>query len=879
MIKRGWQLYLVLAVFIIVFSLTLVSAQWDSSSNPNGNAQVYNFDSNSKPMGVEYFNGMFSGTPGSALNSTLYYVPFIGSRETILIKNKKTPWLGTHYEYVQFDNPSISIANNRVPFVAFTKSTLDYSLFNKKITRNNDYEFIIKYKTGSGNWIFAWPDIFASGPDNPCFDLYSWNSMQRIAVDANGDFHAVYKTRGATTLIELGAIQSNCENKINSYITIGEVEREEILDYNFEQRFNWGGGIQYVHSSSNTLLTDIITTTWAVDMPVIALDSNNKAHFIYVEEAYAQKGALMHAYYNVQGGIIIEKIDDLPSAGGPKGIGKYHIESLSAVINPTNNKPAVLYYKFAANGGQLYYVYYNNGWQKEIVKDNLVLNNYYPGAKQASISIGSDGKARISFIDNTGNLIYLTKTSGAWTEEVVNTLGQNNYYPSFIFIDSSNNLNIANKNKYYYKSGSDAGIGGVGEICNNLEDEDGDALIDCADIDCNGLIGGQNGEICEYNQELTCNDLFDNDRDGLIDALDSDCTSPKECSDTLDNDGDGLTDFPNDLGCIDANDNDETDTINPNPNCGNGVVDLADGEECDDGNIVDGDGCSSSCLLEFGASCNSNGIKETGEICDGNDLNGETCISQGYESGNLLCNTQCGYDTSECDICGDEICSGSENSETCPADCITFIGEISCAQYTSESSCNSAILTDEINNTIEAMNPQFQSGFCGDPSLTFTPDSSGQSYSEEACGSYLSCKCKWFVDKEHPDGICDGITKFKRNNPMSCGTDELTDFFCRTTGSGDIGSCIAGNEYTLTWTAQAYDTGDNPLTTPVEWCQSGSKNFPCPSSSKIPFFTALNVIIALIVIGIVYYIIINKRRNKPLGKFSKTNKGKNHKKK
>ena len=30
--------------------------------------------------------------------------------------------------------------------------------------------------------------------------------------------------------------------------------------------------------------------------------------------------------------------------------------------------------------------------------------------------------------------------------------------------------------------------------------------------------------------------------------------------------------------------------------CGNGVID--EGEECDDGNTIDGDGCSSSCTIE-----------------------------------------------------------------------------------------------------------------------------------------------------------------------------------------------------------------------------------------------------------------------------------------
>jgi cysteine-rich repeat protein len=42
-------------------------------------------------------------------------------------------------------------------------------------------------------------------------------------------------------------------------------------------------------------------------------------------------------------------------------------------------------------------------------------------------------------------------------------------------------------------------------------------------------------------------------------------------------------------------------------NCGNGVVEGA--EECDDGDTVDGDGCSSSCKVERGWSCNGNPSK------------------------------------------------------------------------------------------------------------------------------------------------------------------------------------------------------------------------------------------------------------------------------
>src|SRR5947209_5246490 len=58
------------------------------------------------------------------------------------------------------------------------------------------------------------------------------------------------------------------------------------------------------------------------------------------------------------------------------------------------------------------------------------------------------------------------------------------------------------------------------------------------------------------------------------------------------------------------------------PRCGNGIVDP--GEQCDDGNDVNGDTCDSNCTTP---AC-GNGIVDSGEQCDdGNDVNGDTCDS------------------------------------------------------------------------------------------------------------------------------------------------------------------------------------------------------------------------------------------------------------
>jgi|SRR5581483_5363580 len=55
--------------------------------------------------------------------------------------------------------------------------------------------------------------------------------------------------------------------------------------------------------------------------------------------------------------------------------------------------------------------------------------------------------------------------------------------------------------------------------------------------------------------------------------------------------------------------------------CDNGL--LEPGEQCDDGNVLSGDGCSAACTLEAGC---GNGVVEPGEECDDhNTVAGDGC--------------------------------------------------------------------------------------------------------------------------------------------------------------------------------------------------------------------------------------------------------------
>ena len=81
----------------------------------------------------------------------------------------------------------------------------------------------------------------------------------------------------------------------------------------------------------------------------------------------------------------------------------------------------------------------------------------------------------------------------------------------------------------------------IPEICTDGNDNDGDGLTDCADDDCDGIVGSETtcgvGECAGNAGNLICQD------GGQVDTCDPfDGAEPEDCSDGFDNDCDGLTD-------------------------------------------------------------------------------------------------------------------------------------------------------------------------------------------------------------------------------------------------------------------------------------------------------------------------------------------------
>lgn len=185
--------------------------------------------------------------------------------------------------------------------------------------------------------------------------------------------------------------------------------------------------------------------------------------------------------------------------------------------------------------------------------------------------------------------------------------------------------------------------------CKGAEGEPCQTTTDCkGDLVCCFDIDDPSQELGECRPTSQCRPCGN----GVIDE-------GEECDDGNVADGDGCTDCTVDPECGNGDVEGDEECDDGNTSNGDGCSsncaiepecgdgDVEEGEECDDGNTVSGDGCSDACVLEVVPGC-GNGVLEAGEQCDGSVDPSDGCEAAGYLSGEVICDNNCELDTSDC---------------------------------------------------------------------------------------------------------------------------------------------------------------------------------------------------------------------------------------
>ena len=235
--------------------------------------------------------------------------------------------------------------------------------------------------------------------------------------------------------------------------------------------------------------------------------------------------------------------------------------------------------------------------------------------------------------------------------------------------------------------------------------------------------------------------------------------------------------------------------------CGNGVVDS--GEQCDDGNIASGDGCSSTCLKEAGYTCKKpgaaceqvkscgNGVLDDGESCDDGNTEsddgcssdcekeeGFTCEKPGYSCISVDCGNGVVDDGEECDS-GEIAVEYSEmGSGICARDChwAHYCGDGVLEQVDRDhgEQCDAkGVDTSKDYNGCDIFCKL--SFYCGDGQITHEEQcDDGNQNDGDGCSSTCRVEPGYFCT----NGSCD---------PLKCGNGELDDGELCDDGNREIG--------------------------------------------------------------------------------------------
>lgn len=251
--------------------------------------------------------------------------------------------------------------------------------------------------------------------------------------------------------------------------------------------------------------------------------------------------------------------------------------------------------------------------------------------------------------------------------------------------------------------------------CGNARIESGES---CDTTNLNGQTcqsqGFGPGGVLSCNKDRTCR-YFDTSR----------CLPLNECRGLDYSCGDGDT-RPCCGGLYCSNQRNEFGARTCKRLCGNGRVDVSNGEECD-GWVQAGRTCSNigrgyddgvlacnntTCRYDVSncSTCN-NGTREGPEQCDMTDLGTSNCtnIGMNFDGGDLACNDSCRFHTAQCTRCGNGIREGLEQcdgpdrgGETCSSLGLGFDdGELGCNDFCQFSTTQCSICGNNVREGSE----------------------------------------------------------------------------------------------------------------------------------------------------------------------------------
>src|SRR3989344_284968 len=348
-----------------------------------------------------------------------------------------------------------------------------------------------------------------------------------------------------------------------------------------------------------------------------------------------------------------------------------------------------------------------------------------------------------------------------------------------------------------------------------------------------------------------------------------------------------------------------TQAVSP-PLCGNNVINS--GETCDDGDTTSGDGCSNLCQIEPGWTC-------TGQPSVCNPTGGGAgycgdgfCNSTSNNETSLSCPADCGGSLS----CQLTSAAWSTTQATTGQSVNLNVVGLNCAGQSVSfvvweddtfPNADDSVTTNPVNvvfsgnNAVGSWISEWQSDVIGsnDPEYYFIANVAGSSLPSgtaanqllnvnqtsgpapqcgniATCGNYAdSASCTKDQCTVADNSVPTGVDCNDPNIVCSCAWN-TTSSSCYSNVVGPAGSCVytqqttddcADGFLTFSWTAQWTWAPSNPGQNDPEGlalqCVSGSRTNECPAQVALPFFGYCNVVVAIIVIGLVYWVLAMKK--------------------